>query len=88
MLNDPIVAALLLIGVVGGVVGLLAGVLAGARRLTGTILMGVLGAVAAAAVARIAGAPVVYSVGEGFSVVWGAGGALLLAYVVGRTDRS
>lgn len=87
MLDDPNVSALLLIGATGAVVGLVGGVLAGARRLTGTMLMGVIGAVAAAAIARIAGAPPIYGVGIGYSFVWGALGAIVLSYVVGRSDR-
>lgn len=87
MLDDPAFSALAVIGVVGAVGGLLGGIFAGARRLLGTILMGVIGAVAAAAIARIAGAPPVYGVGDDFSYVYGVAGALLLSYVVGRNDR-
>lgn len=87
MLNDPAFSSLAVIGVVGALTGLLGGVGAGARRLVGTILMGIIGAIAAAAIARIAGAPPIYSVGDGFSYVYGAAGGLLLSYVVGRNDR-
>ena len=87
MFNDPAFSALAVIGVVGAVSGLLGGVFAGARRLLGTILMGVIGAIAASAIARIAGAPPLYAVGDGFSYVYGVAGGLLLSYVVGRNDR-
>lgn len=88
MLSDPAFSALAVIGVVGAASGLLGGVAAGARRLVGTILMGVIGAIAAAAIARIAGAPPVYAVGDGFSYLYGVAGGLLLSYVVGRNDRA
>ncbi|MFP3916042.1 MAG: hypothetical protein ACLFWM_14270 [Actinomycetota bacterium] len=87
MLDDPAFTALAVIGAVGAVAGLVGGVLAGARRLVGTILMGTIGAIAAAAIARIAGAPPFYAIGDGFSYVYGIGGSLLLSYIVGRNDR-
>lgn len=87
MFDDPNVAALLLIGGLGAIVGLIGGVLAGSRRLVGTILMGVIGAVVLAAITRIGGAPPIYSAGNDFSFVYGAIGALVLSYVVGRSDR-
>lgn len=87
MFSDPAFSALAVIGVVGAVSGLLGGVFSGARQLIGTILMGVIGAVAASAIARIAGAPPLYGVGDGFSYVYGVAGGLLLSYVVGRNDR-
>lgn len=88
MLDDPNVRALLILGVVGLAVGLIGGVLAGARRLIGTMLMGAIGAVALAAIARAGGAPPVASAGEDFSYLYAAIGALVLSYVVGRSDRS
>lgn len=87
MFGNASYTALAVIGVVGGVAGLMGGVLAGAKRLFGTLLMGVIGAISAAAIARIAGAPPVYAIGDGFSYVYGAAGGLLLSYVVGRSDR-
>jgi hypothetical protein len=35
---------------------------------------------------RIADAPSIAVVGDGFSLVWGAAGGLLLGYVVGRSN--
>lgn len=86
MFDDPNVSALMVMGAAGAVVGLVGGVLAGARRLFGTVLMGIIGAIAVAAIARAGGAPTIYGIGS-FSFVWGALGGFLLAYVVGRTDR-
>ena len=87
MFNDPAVSALALIAVVGLAVGLVGGVLAGAKRLLGAMLMGAIGAVALAAMANAGGAPPIYTAGQGFSYVYGAVGALVLSYVVGRSDR-
>lgn len=87
MFNDPSFSALAVIGVVGAVGGLVGGVLAGAKHLVGTTLMGVIGGISAAAIARIAGASPIYGIGDGFSYVYGAAGGLLLSYVVGRSDR-
>gem|GEM_PF-1034622 len=87
MFSNAAFAGLAVIGAVGAIAGLVGGFLAGARSLIGTALMGVIGAIAVAAVARMAGAPPIYGVGIGFSYVYGAGGGLLLSYVVGRSDR-
>ena len=81
------IEALLWIGGVGAVAGLFGGILAGADNLLGTILMGIIGSIAAAAILRIAGADPVYGVGnEDFSIIWGALGGLLLGFVVGRSN--
>lgn len=86
MFNEPAFSSLAAMGAIGAVAGLLAGVVSGSRRLIGPLLIGVLGAIAASAIARIAGAPGVYSIG-GFSTVWAAGGGFVLAFAVGRVDR-
>jgi len=86
MFNDPAVSALAIIAVVGVVTGLVGGVLAGAKQLFGTMLMGAIGAVSLAAIARAGGAPPFVSAGD-FSYVYGAIGGLVLSYVVGRSDR-
>ncbi|MGH8910876.1 MAG: hypothetical protein ACRDVD_00060 [Acidimicrobiia bacterium] len=87
MFNDPAVSALAIIAVVGVVTGLVGGVLAGAKKLLGTMLMGAIGAVSLAAIARAGGAPPIVSAGQDFSYVYGAIGGLVLSYVVGRSDR-
>lgn len=78
--------ALLIVGGVGGIVGLMAGFMAGADSLLGTFLMGVIGGVVGSAIMNAVDAPEFYSVGDGFSVVWGAVGALILSYAIGRTS--
>lgn len=88
MLDDPAVSALAIIAVVGLVTGLVGGVLAGAKRLVGAMLMGAVGAVSLAAIARAGGAPPLYSAGQDFSYLYGAIGGLVLSFVVGRSDRS
>lgn len=79
--------ALLWVGAVGAAAGLIAGFIASARNLIGTMLMGVIGAISLSAIFRVAGAPLIYGVGDEFSLVWGAVGGLVLAYVVGRTNH-
>ena len=52
----------------------------------GAVLMGVIGGISVSTVMRIAGAPGIYVIGDGFSVVWAAVGGLILGYVVGRSN--
>lgn len=78
--------ALAIVGGVGGIAGLIGGFVASADNLFGAILMGIIGGIAGSAIMRIAGAPSIASVGDGFSVVWAALGGLLLGYVVGRAN--
>lgn len=80
------IEALMWIGGVGAIAGLVGGLLASADSLIGTILMGIIGAISAAAILRIAGASPLYGVGDDFSLVWGALGGLLLGFVVGRSN--
>jgi len=78
--------ALAIIGAVGGVAGLIGGLIASADNLLGAVLMGIIGGVSFSTVMRMGGAPGVYTVGNDFSVVWGAVGGLILGYVVGRSN--
>jgi hypothetical protein len=78
--------ALAIVGGVGGLAGLIGGFISSANSLFGAILMGIIGGIAGSTIMRIAGAPSVASVGDGFSLVWAAVGGLLLGYVVGRSD--
>ena len=86
MFESATLEALAIVGGVGGIAGLIGGFFAGADNLFGTILMGIIGGISAAAILRIAGAPPIYGVGDDFSVVWGAVGGLLLGFVVGRSN--
>jgi hypothetical protein len=85
--DDDIIQAFATVALVGGFGGLLGGWLGSNKRLLGAILLGVIGGISAAAIARIAGFPGPFIVGDGFSLLWGAGGGLLLGYVVGRSTR-
>ena len=78
--------ALAIVGGVGGLAGLIGGFIASADSLFGAILMGVIGGIAGSTIMRIADAPSIAAVGDGFSLVWGAAGGLLLGYVVGRSN--
>jgi hypothetical protein len=48
--------------------------------------MGVIGGIAGSTIMKIAGAPSIAYVGDGFSLVWGAVGGLILGFVVGRSN--
>jgi len=78
--------ALAIVGGVGGLAGLIGGFVSSANSLFGAVLMGIIGGIAGSTIMRIAGAPSVASVGDGFSLLWAAVGGLLLGYVVGRSD--
>ena len=78
--------ALAIVGAVGGLGGLLGGLLGGAHNLLGTILMGIIGGITAATIMRIVGAPPIYEIGDGFSLVLSAIGGALLGFVVGRSS--
>ena len=78
--------ALAIVGGVGAVAGLIGGFLANADSLFGAVLLGVIGGVSGSAIMRIAGAPSVAYVGDGFSVIWAAVGGLILGFVVGKSS--
>lgn len=86
-LEASLVESLLWVGAVGAVVGLIMGFLSSANNLIGTMLMGVIGAISLSAIMRIAGAPAIYGIGDDFSLVWGALGGGVLAFVVGSSSR-
>lgn len=85
-IEAEIIEALTIVGGVGAIAGLIGGFMASADSLIGTVLMGIIGAIALSAVLRIANAPSIYAVGDDFSLVWGALGGLVLAFVVGRSN--
>jgi hypothetical protein len=78
--------ALAVIGGVGAVGGLIGGFIGSADNMFGAVLMGIIGGISVSTVMRIAGAPGIYVIGDGFSVVWAAVGGLILGYVVGRSN--
>lgn len=85
VIPPEVAAALVIVGLVGAIAGLIGGFLGSKHRLLGSILLGIIGGIAAASIARLAGADPGYDVGEGFSALYAAGGGFLLGYVVGRS---
>lgn len=85
-IEAEIIEALTIVGGVGAIAGLVGGFMASADSLIGTVLMGIIGAIALSAILRIANAPSIYAVGDDFSLVWGAVGGLVLGYVVGHSN--
>lgn len=85
-IEAEIIEAMTIVGGVGAIAGLIGGFMASADSLIGTVLIGIIGAIALSAVFRIANAPSIYAVGDDFSLVWGALGGLVLAFVVGRSN--
>ncbi|MBA3362486.1 MAG: hypothetical protein H0T94_13690 [Acidimicrobiia bacterium] len=85
VLPPEVLGALAVVGLIGGMTGLIGGFLGSKHRLLGAILLGVIGGIAAASIARIAGAEPGVDVGEGFSAVYAAGGGFVLGFAVGRS---
>jgi hypothetical protein len=85
--DDDIIRALATIALVGGFGGLLGGWFGSGKKLIGSIMLGIIGGISAAAIARMGGFPGALTVGDGFSLLWGGGGGLLLGYVVGRSTK-
>lgn len=86
-LDASTLEALAIAGGVGAIAGLLGGFIASADNLFGSLLMGIIGGIAASAILKGAGAPPIYGVGaEEFSLVWAALGGVVLGYVVGRSN--
>lgn len=75
------------VALVGGLGGLFGGFAAG-RRASAiiSVLLGALGGVAVATIARGFTAPTLITLGD-FGLDWALGGGLLVAYVVGRSSR-
>ncbi|HUO45480.1 MAG TPA: hypothetical protein VM470_01470 [Acidimicrobiia bacterium] len=83
---DPeIIQAFLTIALAGGFAGLVGGYFGGRTRLLGAILLGMIGGISASAIARIAGFPGGFTVGDGFSLAWALAGGLVLGFVVAKS---
>ncbi|CAN5277486.1 hypothetical protein BH18ACT5_BH18ACT5_19070 [soil metagenome] len=85
VMPPDVAQALALVGIIGGMAGLIGGFLGSKHRLFGSIMLGIIGGISAAAIARIAGADPGFEVGEGFSALYAAGGGFLLGFAVGRS---
>lgn len=87
-IDQAIINAVLLVGLVGGVAGLLGGMLASSRAsIVGSVLMGAIGGIAFAAIFRIVNVDPIFDAGEGFSYLYAAGGGLLLGLVVTASNK-
>lgn len=85
---DPVVQAVLLVGVAGGVGGLVGGFFGSSNAgLFGAVIMGFLGGIAGASIARIGGAQPLIHAGQSFSYVYGAGSGMLLSFIVSASNR-
>jgi hypothetical protein len=83
-LSAAVWQALLVVGIVGGITGFIGGFIGNVSSLVGAVLMGVIGGIVGATMARIGGAPGIYTVGDGFSLVWSGVGGLVLGFVMGK----
>lgn len=88
-LDEAVVYAILRVAAAGAVGGLIGGWFGGrGRNLIGALLMGVIGGITAAAIARILSIDPWIDAGESFSYAYSLGGGLLLALVVaGSSSR-
>ena len=88
VMPQEIVEALIVVGVIGGVFGLIGGFLGSKRKLVGSTLLGIIGGIALAAIARIAGFPPILELDEGFSALYAGVGGFVLGFVVNRSTGS
>ena len=85
-LGENVWATIAIVGGVGAIAGLIGGFLASADNLLGTVLMGAIGGIVASAFLRIANAPPILEIDDGWSWLWAAAGGLILGFVVGRAN--
>ena len=87
-IEDAVLEAVIRVAIAGGIGGLVGGVL-GSRRaaLIGSILMGCIGGIVAAAIFRIVNIDPIADAGQGFSYVYALGGGVILAYAVSLSSR-
>ena len=85
---QEVIEALFVVGIIGGVFGLIGGFLGSKRKLVGSTLLGVIGGIALAATARIAGFSPILAIDEGFSAIYAAVGGLVLGFAVNRSSSN
>ena len=85
---QEIVETLFVVAIIGGVFGLIGGFLGAKRSLIGSLLMGIIGGIALASMARIAGFDPVLAIDEGFSAIYAAAGGLVLGFAVNRSTAT
>ena len=88
VMPQEVVETLFIVAIIGGVFGLIGGFLGAKRSLIGSVLLGVIGGIALASIARIAGFDPVLPVDEGFSAIYAAAGGLVLGFVVNRSTAA
>ena len=87
-IEDAVLEAVIRVAIAGGVGGLLGGLMASRRAaLIGSILMGCIGGIVAAAILRIVNVDPIIDAGQGFSYVYGIGGGVILAWAVSLSSR-
>lgn len=87
-LSQDIINAFVRIAIAGGVGGLIGGFFGGGgRNLIASSLLGVIGGISISAILKIAGVGPLMDAGEGFGLVYGFGGGLVLSGVVGASNR-
>ncbi len=87
-IEPEIVSAILRVAVAGGIGGLIGGLFASSRSsIFGSLLMGIIGGIALAAILRIVNVDPLMDAGQGFSYVYGAVGGLVLGLVVSASNR-
>jgi hypothetical protein len=82
---QEVVETLFVVGIIGAVFGLIGGFLGAKRSLIGSLLLGVIGGISLASIARIAGFEPVMPIDQGFSAVYAAIGGLVLGFAVNRS---
>ena len=85
---QDVVETLFVVAIIGAVFGLVGGFLGAKRSLVGSLLMGVIGGIALASMARIAGFDPILQIDEGFSAIYAAAGGLVLGFAVNRSTAS
>lgn len=85
VIPPEVIEALFIVAIIGGVFGAIGGFLGSKHKLVGAILLGMIGGISLASIARIAGFSSFMPVEAGFSGLWAALGGLVLGYVVSRS---
>ena len=88
VMPQEVVETLFVVAIIGAVFGLIGGFLGAKRSLIGSLLMGIIGGIALASIARIAGFDPVLPIDEGFPAIYAAAGGLVLGFAVNRSTAT
>jgi hypothetical protein len=83
--DQATIQGLALAAAVGGLGGVVAGLFSKGRNLFGLLLIGMIGGIVAAAMAKVAGADPIIDLGDGYSAIYALGGGFVFGFVVGFT---